>query len=53
MKTTKGGVMKKAIIFLLLITACAVLMGCGETISGVGEDAGRMGKGVNTFFFRQ
>lgn len=45
--------MKKAILFVLLLTVCAALCGCGETISGVGKDVDRMGKGVNTFFFRQ
>jgi len=28
-------------------------IGCGETVSGVGKDVNRMGKGVSTFFFRQ
>ena len=45
--------MKKAILVLLLIAACAILYGCGETVSGVGKDVNRMGRGVNTFFFRQ
>lgn len=45
--------MKKTILALLLLAVCVVLLGCGETISGVGKDADRMGKGINTFFFRQ
>ena len=45
--------MKKIFLGFLLLTMCAVLAGCGETVSGVGRDANRMGKGVNTFFFRQ
>ena len=45
--------MKKGILIILLIGICAFLSGCGETISGVGKDANRMGKGVSTFFFRQ
>jgi len=40
------------VIFLSLIL-CIALAGCGETISGVGKDINRMGRGVNTFFFRQ
>jgi len=45
--------MKRAILALLLIAACAILIGCGETVSGVGKDVNRMGHGINTFFFRQ
>lgn len=45
--------MRKFVLFLLIITACAVLTGCGETVSGVGKDVNRMGRGVSTFFFRQ
>lgn len=45
--------MKKLILVLLLMTTCAVLLGCGETISGAGKDVNRMGRGVSTFFFRQ
>ena len=42
-----------ATAILLFITASAVLSGCGETFQGVSKDANRMGKGVNTFFFRE
>ena len=45
--------MKKLVLTLLLLATCAVLIGCGETVSGVGKDVNRMGRGVNTFFFRQ
>ncbi|MDP3791899.1 MAG: hypothetical protein Q8R38_07645 [Candidatus Omnitrophota bacterium] len=45
--------MKKMLLFLLLISVTAILMGCGETVSGVGKDVNRMGRGVSTFFFRQ
>lgn len=45
--------MKKLVLLFLLIIVSAGLAGCGETISGIGKDAGRMGRGVNTFFFRQ
>ena len=45
--------MKRFVCAVLLLAACATLLGCGETVSGVGKDAGRMGRGVNTFFFRQ
>lgn len=45
--------MKKVMAVLLLLASCAILSGCGETLSGVGKDVGRMGRGVNTFFFRQ
>jgi predicted small secreted protein len=45
--------MKKAALALILIASCAVLYGCGETVSGIGKDVNRMGQGVSTFFFRQ
>ena len=45
--------MKKLELFVLLLAVCAGLIGCGETVSGVGKDVNRMGRGVNTFFFRQ
>jgi len=45
--------MKKVILTALLLTTCVMLLGCGETVSGVGKDINRMGRGVNTFFFRQ
>ena len=40
-------------LIVALIVISVSLVGCGETISGVGKDANRMGHGVNTFFFRQ
>jgi len=44
----------KAAIFLFVILCLSItLLGCGETVSGIGKDANRMGRGVNTFFFRQ
>jgi len=45
--------MKRTLLALLFVAAIVSLCGCGETVSGVGKDASRMGKGVNTFFFRQ
>ncbi|MFA5500690.1 MAG: hypothetical protein WC404_06395 [Candidatus Omnitrophota bacterium] len=45
--------MKKMVLFLLLISTMLSLIGCGETVSGVGKDVNRMGRGVSTFFFRQ
>ena len=45
--------MRAAILLSLLLCLSIALLGCGETISGVGKDANRMGRGVNTFFFRQ
>lgn len=44
--------MKNVILFMLILVICAALSGCGETVSGVGKDCSRMGKGVSTFFFR-
>ncbi len=45
--------MKKTVLTILTLITCIILSGCGETISGVSKDVGRMGKGVTTFFFRQ
>ena len=45
--------MKKMVLFVLLLAVCAIVFGCGETVSGVGKDVNRMGRGVSTFFFRQ
>ena len=45
--------MKRLVLFVLLLAACTIIFGCGETVSGVGKDVNRMGRGVNTFFFRQ
>ena len=45
--------MRKAFLIFVLICVCAALSGCGETISGVGKDTNRMGRGLSTFFFRQ
>jgi predicted small secreted protein len=45
--------MKRMVLFVLLLTVCAALFGCGETVSGVGKDVNRMGRGASTFFFRQ
>jgi len=45
--------MKKFILLVSLLLAGYILTGCGETVSGVGKDINRMGKGVSTFFFRQ
>ena len=48
-----GHAMKRVALFVLLLAVSAFLFGCGETVSGVGKDVNRMGRGVSTFFFRQ
>ena len=45
--------MKRLVLSVLLMAVCVALFGCGETVSGVGKDVNRMGRGVSTFFFRQ
>lgn len=45
--------MRKFLLIVLVIFVSSALAGCGETVSGVGKDINRMGKGANTFFFRQ
>lgn len=44
--------MKKYTVILILIVFAATLTGCGETVSGVGKDARRIGKGVKTIFVK-
>jgi predicted small secreted protein len=44
---------KNFILAALILAAAITLTGCGETVSGVGKDINRMGRGVSTFFFRQ
>lgn len=39
--------------FILMSLLVITIAGCGETVSGIGKDASRMGRGVSTFFFRQ
>ena len=44
---------KKAHFFIswaMLIVAIISFTGCGETIRGIGRDAGRIGHGVKTIF---
>ncbi len=45
--------MKNVILAVLILVICMTLTGCGETVSGVGKDVNRMGRGISTFFFRQ
>jgi len=45
--------MRKYLVRLLaLVLMTLLLAGCGETISGMGKDASRIGKGVKTVFIR-
>lgn len=43
---------KYALVIVVVLLSSLVMAGCGETISGVGKDAGRIGKGVKTIFVR-
>ncbi len=45
--------MPRFLIVVILLSFCFTLLGCGETLQGVGKDSRRMGKGVKTIFFRQ
>ncbi len=45
--------MKRCVaLILFLIFISVAISGCGETVSGIGKDAGRIGKGVKTIFIR-
>ena len=37
----------------VLLVMMVIAAGCGETISGIGKDAKRIGKGVKTVFIRE
>ena len=43
----------RRITYISLIIICIFLVGCGETIRGVGKDVSRVGKGVKTIFTRE
>jgi predicted small secreted protein len=45
--------MKKMLAILLLAAFSVCLLGCGETVHGIGKDASRIGKGVKTIFIRE
>lgn len=45
--------MKRSVVLVLaLLLASFIITACGETLSGMGKDAKRMGKGVKTIFVR-
>ncbi len=44
--------LKKLVFTVFLVTVMFQLSGCGETVSGIGKDARRIGKGVKTIFVR-
>jgi predicted small secreted protein len=44
---------KKIFLALVLISFCVASTGCGETISGIGKDVSRMGKGIKTVFIAE
>jgi len=44
---------KKLFFISFLLLLVLQLSGCGETISGIGKDARRVGKGVKTIFFKE
>ena len=43
---------KHLFVMVLILLSSLVIAGCGETISGISKDAGRIGKGVKTIFVR-
>ncbi len=44
---------KKLMLISFLFLVVFQLSGCGETISGIGKDTKRIGKGVKTIFVRE
>ncbi len=47
----KSSCVKWTLVMFLIIVAIQ-LSGCGETVSGIGKDWHRVGKGVKTIFIR-
>jgi len=45
--------MKTLVMVLLLAVLSACLIGCGETVSGIGKDMSRVGRGVKMIFIRE
>ncbi len=51
----RGGmykIMKRNIAFFILVLFCVMLVGCGETVNGIGKDVSRVGKGIKTIFIK-
>ncbi len=44
--------MNRLLILFVLVFVTLALVGCGETVSGIGKDASRVTKGVRTIFLR-
>jgi len=44
--------MKKIVLLVILLIFVVSATGCGETFSGIGTDARRIGRGVKTIFVR-
>lgn len=44
--------MRKIALSLLILCFAATLVGCGETMRGIGTDMQRIGKGTKTIFIR-
>lgn len=51
---TKGEIMRRYIIAMIAVfTAALIMSGCGETLTGLGKDVRRVGRGVKTIFVRE
>lgn len=44
--------MRKIISVVVLLLLIVSIVGCGETVSGIGKDATRIGQGVRKVFVR-
>jgi len=42
-----------SVLFIAIFIVALFTAGCGETVSGLGKDARRIGKGVKTVFIRE
>lgn len=45
--------MVKYIVLCSLLAASLLAAGCGETVSGLGKDARRIGSGIHKVFIRE
>jgi len=44
---------KRVLAIIYTLSIVLYLAGCGETIHGIGKDAGRIKKGASTIIFRE
>ena len=46
------GICIRIMVLMVLLSFCSIVIGCGETMGGIGKDATRMGRGIRTIFVK-